>query len=63
MVPQLRGVVRNDDQLGFSLSKGFQCRFVSKGVLATFHDKLQTRVDAFLRLFLNQTLNEQLYLD
>lgn len=47
---QLWCICADDDQLGFSLSKCFQCTSVTKCIFSTLHDESQSRVDAFASL-------------
>lgn len=39
------GVASNDDQLGLSVSQGFECGLVSEFILARLHHQRQTGVD------------------
>ena len=47
---QCGSVVGNDDQLGFSLSNGFESTSVTNGKLSALHDKGQPGVDGLHRL-------------
>jgi len=50
-LPQGRGIAGDNHQLAFPITKAAQCLLVAQIVFARFHDKGQSGVDRFGRLF------------
>ena len=51
-LPQLWGVVGQDDQLGLAEAQSLECLSVAEHVLARLDDQLESVVDVLHRLFL-----------
>lgn len=61
-LPQLWGVVSQNDQFGFAVSQGFQRLSVAQHVFTGFDDQLESVVDTlhgfFLFIFLKKTIKQ-----